>query len=325
MDIRLFAAFAVAWIAFVAPADAHEVRPAYLELTETAEAEFAVTWKQPVRDGRRLRIDPIFPADCEQGEPVVAIVGGALVSRWTIECALDAGKIRIAGLNRTLTDALVRIDRLDGDDVSTVLRPAAPALDLAGPGGTATGAYLRIGIDHILQGIDHLLFVVGMVLLVRLGQLFLTITAFTIAHSITLAASALAGITLPGTPVEIAIALSISLLALEAIYRMRGRETLGSRWPWLIAFGFGLIHGFGFAGALADIGLPKGAELTALLLFNMGVEIGQIAVVIGLLALAWALSQLSQRVTAPLRLTAAYVIGISGVFWAMERSAVAFL
>lgn len=325
MGIRLLVVFAAAWMTLVGPAEAHEVRPAYLELTETSEAEFAVTWKQPVRDGRRLRIDPVFPTDCAASEPVVAIVGGALVSRWTIECALDTGEIRIAGLNRTLTDALVRIDRLDGEDVSTVLRPAAPALDLAGPGGTATGAYLQIGIDHILQGIDHLLFVVGMVLLVRLRQLFLTITAFTIAHSITLAASALAGLSLPGTPVEIAIALSISLLALEAIYRMRGRETLGARWPWLIAFGFGLIHGFGFAGALADIGLPKGAELTALLLFNVGVEIGQIAVVIGLLALAWALNQLSERVTTPLRVTAAYIIGVAGMFWAMERSAVAFL
>lgn len=314
-----------AWLVALSPAGAHEVRPAYLEVKETAPETFNVTWKQPVRGERRLRIDPVFPSRCEAGEETAEIVGGALVRRWTLACPLDTGEIRIDGLRRTLTDVLVRIDWLNDDkDVSAVLRPAAPALDLADPGGTRTGAYLRIGIDHILLGIDHLLFVVGIVLLVRLGQLFLTITAFTIAHSITLAASALAGLSLPGTPVEIAIALSISLLAVEAVHRIGGRETLGARWPWLIAFGFGLIHGFGFAGALAQIGLPKGAEVTALLLFNLGVEIGQIAVVVALLGLAWAVAQLSGRITATLRMAAAYVIGISGTFWAMERTAAAF-
>ncbi|HBU32553.1 MAG TPA: hypothetical protein DEB28_00330, partial [Hyphomonas sp.] len=171
---------------------------------------------------------------------------------------------------------------------------------------------------------DHLLFVLGLVLLVRPRQLLGTVTAFTVAHSITLAASALGGVTLPGPPVEIVIAMSIALLGAEAIYRMRGQDTLAQNQPWIIAFGFGLVHGFGFAGALSDIGLPKGAEIFALLLFNLGVEVGQVAFVIFVLALAWVGQRLYRQGAPFVRTAAAYAIGITGSFWAIERIAATF-
>ena len=301
------------------PASAHEVRPAYLEVTETDPGTFAVTWKQPVLDGKRLKLDPVFPGGCDRERERADAVAGTLIQRWEMKCDLSTGHIEIAGLERTLTDAFVRIDRLSGDDLSAVLRPGALRLDLSSPSGAPTVTYFRIGVEHILFGFDHLLFVLGLVLLVRPRQLLATVTAFTLAHSITLAAASLGGITLPGPPVEIVIAMSISLLGAETIYRSRGRETLSQRRPWLIAFGFGLVHGFGFAGALGEIGLPKGAEVLALLLFNLGVEVGQVAFVLAVLLLVFLATRLARLPLAPARMVAAYAIGITGAYWAIER------
>ena len=301
------------------PASAHEVRPAYLEVTETDPGTFAVTWKQPVLDGRRLKLDPVFPEGCDREHERADAAGGTLVQRWEMQCDLSTGQVEIAGLDRTLTDAFVRVDRLTGDDLSAVLRPGALQLDLASPTGAPTATYFRIGVEHILFGFDHLLFVLGLVLLVRPRQLLATVTAFTLAHSLTLAAAALGGITLPGPPVEIVIAMSIALLGAETIYRSRGHETLSQRKPWLIAFGFGLVHGFGFAGALAEIGLPKGAEVLALLLFNLGVEVGQVAFVGAVLLLVLLAVRLARLPLAPARIIAAYAIGITGAYWAVER------
>ena len=301
------------------PASAHEVRPAYLEVTETAPETFAVTWKQPVLDGKRLKLDPVFPEGCERERERADAAGGTLVQRWEMHCDLSTGQIEIARLERTLTDAFVRVDRLTGDDLSAVLRPGALRLDLSSPTGAPTATYFRIGVEHILFGFDHLLFVLGLVLLVRPRQLLATVTAFTLAHSLTLAAASLGGITLPGPPVEIVIAMSIALLGAETIYRSRGRETLSQRKPWLIAFGFGLVHGFGFAGALAEIGLPKGAEVLALLLFNLGVEAGQVAFVGAVLLLVVLATRLARLPLSPARIVAAYAIGITGAYWAIER------
>ena len=301
------------------PASAHEVRPAYLEVTETAPETFAVTWKQPVLDGKRLKLDPVFPEGCDRERERADAAGGTLIQRWEMHCDLSAGQIEIAGLERTLTDAFVRVDRLSGDDLSAVLRPGALRLDLAAPTGAPAATYFRIGVEHILFGFDHLLFVLGLVLLVRPRQLLATVTAFTLAHSLTLAAAALGGLSLPGPPVEIVIAMSIALLGAETIYRSRGRGTLSQRKPWLIAFGFGLVHGFGFAGALAEIGLPKGAEVLALLLFNLGVEAGQVAFVGAVLLLVFLATRLARLPLAPARVVAAYAIGITGAYWAIER------
>ena len=315
---RLFLALLVL-LGISLPVSAHEVRPAYLEVTETAPETFAVTWKQPVLDGKRLKLDPVFPEGCERERERADAAGGTLIQRWEMQCNLSTGHIEIAGLERTLTDAFVRVDRLTGDDLSAVLRPGALRLDLSSPTGAPTATYFRIGVEHILFGFDHLLFVLGLILLVRPRQLLATVTAFTLAHSLTLAAASLGGITLPGPPVEIVIAMSIALLGAETIYRNRGHETLSQRKPWLIAFGFGLIHGFGFAGALAEIGLPKGAEVLALLLFNLGVEAGQVAFVGAVLLLVFLATRLARLPLAPARIIAAYGIGITGAYWAIER------
>ncbi|MEZ5945358.1 MAG: HupE/UreJ family protein [Hyphomonas sp.] len=321
--------FAFLWLACVlalaAPAAAHEVRPAYLEVTESAPAVFDVTWKQPVLDGRRLKMDPVFPEGCARSGERISSAGSTLIQRWQMACDLSSGEIRIDGLDRTLTDVFVRLNRLNGEQSGVVLRPGSSVLDLTVPSGAPTATYFIIGVEHILFGWDHLLFVLGMVLLVRPKQLLLTLTAFTVAHSITLAAASLGGITLPGPPVEITIAMSIALLGAEAIHRLQGRMTLSQRIPWAIAFGFGLIHGFGFAGALSEIGLPKGAEVLALLLFNVGVEAGQILFVGAVLAVAWLYFQVASNRMALARGVLAYFIGIMGTFWAIERLAASFL
>jgi HupE / UreJ protein len=305
-------------------ATAHEVRPAYLEITETNTGQYDVIWKQPVLDGRRLKLDPVFPGDCARQDERMTAPAATLITRWSMTCDLNKGELSISGLDRTLTDVFVRLGRLRTDDVSAVLRPGASSVQLSGPQGAPALAYFRIGVEHILFGFDHLLFVLGLVLLVRPRQLFATVTAFTVAHSITLAASALGGVALPGPPVEIVIAMSIALLGAEAIYRMRGHETLAQNRPWVIAFGFGLVHGFGFAGALSEIGLPKGAEVMALLLFNVGVEAGQIAFVLFVLVLAWLGHRLYRQGEPVLRIGMAYAVGITGSFWAIERIATTF-
>ncbi len=301
---------------------AHEVRPAYLEIIQSSPTAVSVTWKQPVRGDRRLKIDPLLPESC--GPPKqnrVSHLGGTLVQRWQASCDLSQGTVYVDGLDRTLTDVFVRISFLDGETLSTVLRPGDPPLDLAEPAPQSGNGYLRLGVEHILFGYDHLLFVLGLFLLVKTRQLVATITAFTAAHSLTLGLSALGGWNLPSGPVEIVIALSISLLGLEALYRVRGRRTLSARLPWLIALGFGLIHGFGFAGALADIGLPKDAELWALLLFNLGVEVGQLAFIGALLALQWIASQVATVPARPIQIATCYALGCMGGFWALERAA----
>jgi hydrogenase/urease accessory protein HupE len=300
-------------------AQAHEVRPAYLELTETRAGVFSGTWKQPVLDNRRLRIRPDFPADCQRSDESAGVVSSSLVERFTLTCPLNSGVITIDGLDLTLTDVFVRVTRLGEPPAGTVLRPSAPFLDLSAPVPAALPAYLRVGVEHILFGWDHLLFVAGMVLLVARRQLLATITAFTLAHSITLGLAMLGGVTLPGPPVEITIALSIALLGVEAANRLRGRPGLGARIPWAIAFGFGLIHGFGFAGALAQIGLPAGSEALALLLFNAGVELGQIVIIAGLLGLAWCIRRAAPEALARSQMAGAYVVGTAGMFWAVER------
>ena len=312
-------------IHIVTPANAHEVRPAYLEVIETAADEHTVVWKQPIRGNQRLRIDPIFPSHCDRQNQTTQRLNDTLVLRWTMSCTLTAGVISVDGLNRSLADVFVRVQPLDTAEIAAVLRPGSSSLDLGNPVPAATRAYFRLGVEHIIFGYDHLLFVFGLFLLVRRNQLIQTITAFTVAHSITLALAALAGWSLPSAPVEIVIAMSICLLGLEALYRTHGRDTLSARFPWSIAFGFGLIHGFGFAGALADIGLPPGAEAWALLLFNLGVEVGQIAFVAVLIAVTAAFSFAQDLPIRASRIAACYGLGIIGAFWTLERFVASYL
>ncbi len=311
---------------------AHEVRPAYLQVTEVSPGRFDVLWKQPILPDadpglvRRLPIAPRFPAHCpESGRQLPDLTTSALVERWTLTCGetgLAGAAISIDGLPRTLTDVLLRVRLLDGTSVDHLLRSEAPRVVLSpeSGGGTAVPAYLVLGIEHLLFGFDHILFVVGLLFFVRRPlQLVQVVTAFTAAHSITLALSSLGVVTLSQRPVEAVIALSILFLAVELARGARGGQSAMARSPWAIAFGFGLLHGFGFAGALAEIGLPESARAMALLLFNVGVEIGQLAIVGVLLGLLQIVRIWRIPVPAAVAQMPIYVMGAVSAYWFVER------
>ncbi|MEO9968652.1 MAG: HupE/UreJ family protein [Hyphomonadaceae bacterium] len=318
--VRSTAIWILLWLCIGVTASAHEIRPAYLQLVETNEDQFEVAWKQPITDGRRLVVDPVLPSGCMSAtEPEIGLLEGAVVSRWSVRCDMQSGHLTIAGLDRTLTDVFVKISYIDGSNRTAVLKPSAPTLDLSVAEASAAPAYVRLGFEHILSGPDHLLFVAGLLVLVRLRKLFIVVTAFTLAHSLTLALTMLGWVELSPAPVETLIAISIVLIAIEAVNAMDGRESFASRWPWLISFCFGLLHGFGFAGALGEIGLPENAELAALFFFNVGVEIGQLAFICGLLVLVWLLGRLAITKLETIKRTTAYTVGIAGVFWTFER------
>ena len=311
---------------------AHEVRPAYLQMTEMSAGRFEVLWKQPILPDadpglvRRLPIAPRFPSHCRESDQALPdLTASALIERWTLTCGepgLLGAEIAIDGLPRTLTDVLLRVRLLDGTSVDHLLRSEAPrvALSRESGGGAAVPAYLLLGIEHLLFGFDHILFVVGLLFFVRRPlQLVQVVTAFTAAHSITLALSTLGVVTLSQRPVEAVIALSILFLAVELARGRKGERSAMARSPWAIAFGFGLLHGFGFAGALAEIGLPESARAMALLLFNVGVEIGQLAIVGVLLALLQVVRICRVPVPALVARTPIYVMGTVSAYWFVER------
>ncbi|QJC78612.1 HupE/UreJ family protein [Pseudomonas umsongensis] len=307
---------------------AHESRPAYLELNETAVGRYDVLWRTPVLSGMRLPIALRFAEGMRTVvEPMESELNDSLIERRVIDAGpaeLAGQRIEFIGLQASITDVLVRVSRLDGSLTTTLVHPSQPWIEIAATPGahSVAGAFLVHGIQHILGGFDHLLFVFGLLLLVSNGWMLVkTITAFTLAHSITLALAALGAVRLPGPPVEATIALSILLLAMEIARKNRGEVSFTVQWPWVVAFCFGLLHGFGFAGALADIGLPKHDLPLALFTFNVGVEIGQlvfVAVVLSLRALL-----LRCRLPAPARLyarpIASYGLGTLAAFWFFER------
>ena len=349
-----------------ASASAHEVRPAFLELTERAPGEFDVLWKVPAMGGTplageelphpqpALAVDPNAPTTMPCGCPaptaaqlsrgVLPIhpslphnavmlslprserIFGAEIKRWTISTGprgLDGWEVTVHGLQATMTDVLVRIALADGRVVSRLLRPDAPSFvfgqETAGP---AAGGYFVLGVKHILFGIDHLLFVLALVLIVRgAGLLVKTITAFTIAHSITLALATLGFVKVPSAPVEAIIALSIVFVAAEIVRARHGKHGLTERAPWLVAGTFGLLHGFGFAGALAQVGLPQNDIPLALLFFNLGVEAGQLAFVAVVLAILAVVRRIRLPALEWARLAPPYAIGTVAMFWVIQRIA----
>lgn len=327
---------AAAWLLLTIVAGqawAHDLRPAYLAITENAPDSYSVLWKAPAMGGLRLAVYPRLPEDVAETTPHEGVfLNDAYVERWRVHVPTGfAGKtIAIDGLASSRTDVLVRIERLSGETSTTRLTPASPAFEVPASAGPAqvAAAYLWLGVEHILSGIDHLLFVLALLILVRgWKRIALTVTAFTVAHSITLAAVTLGFVHVPGPPVEAAIALSIALVAVEIVNSTRGRQSLTGRLPWLVAFAFGLLHGFGFAGALSEVGLPGHAIPVALLFFNLGVELGQllfIAAVMGLFAvfsrlwLAFARPKGAWSGAWP-RLVGAYCIGGVASFWLVER------
>ncbi len=323
------------------PLFAHEVRPGYLELQQTGDETYELLWKVPGKgEDLRLGLYVQLPESCSNlTQPRGAFAANAYAERWSVRCAggLSGGTIRIAGLSATLTDVLVRLERRDGTTQVTRLTPALSSLVVeAAPSRTEiVNTYLLLGIEHILTGVDHLLFVLGLLLLVRgFGRLVKTVSAFTLAHSVTLTLATLGFVHAPSPPVEAMIALSIVFVAKE-ILRSRGRSSstqpsLTERQPWLVAFSFGLLHGLGFAGGLSEVGLPEGHIPLALLLFSIGVEVGHfgfIAVVLASILLGlWIrdrvrLSPLRQQHLAMLRLLPPYAIGGTAMFWLIERLA----
>lgn len=316
-------------LAFLAtPALAHEVRPGYLELKQTGEETYNVLWKVPATgDDMRLGIYVRFPAETEETrEHRGLFIGGAFVERWSVRHpgGLTGQTILIDGLRSTMTDVLVRIERLDGTTLVTRVEPSHPSLVVAATSSLSAlaGTYFALGVEHILLGIDHLLFVLALLMLVKgARRLIGTITAFTVAHSITLTAATLGWVKVSGVPVEAVIALSIVFVAVEIVHEKRDQEGIAARAPWIVALVFGLLHGFGFAGALHEVGLPDHAIPLALLLFNVGVEVGQLLFV----ATALLLLAVARR---PLRSTPRwaawippYAIGSVAMFWVLQRVA----
>lgn len=309
------------------PLPAHESRPAFVEIVERDDRRHDVLLKRPARGPAVLSLTPRLEPPCaEVGTRLGYTPEGATVERWTIDCGdggLAGRALRIDGLETTMTDVLVRIAHLDGASEQALLRPGASTYRIEGAPDRLqiAAAYTRLGIAHILTGIDHLLFVLALLLLVRrVGPLIKTITAFTVAHSLTLGLATLGVVRVPGAPVEAAIALSIVYLAAEILYARRGAAGLTSRQPWLVAFLFGLLHGLGFAGALTEVGLPEHEIPLALLFFNVGVEIGQLLFVAACLGVLAACRRLAVRAGTWAELPPAYAIGSLAAFWFVERT-----
>jgi hydrogenase/urease accessory protein HupE len=321
--LRTVALLATLALAPVAQADVF--RPAYLELRETAPGHYDVLWKVPALGDRRLAAQVKFPDGVEVvSGPTGFFEDGAWLERSTIarEGGLKGETIAIDGIQGGVTDVIVRIERADGTSQVERLLPEDPRFTVQAPAGTGEVAwsYLVLGVEHILGGVDHLLFVLALLVIVRgTRRIVLTVTAFTVAHSVTLVAATLGWVQVPGPPVEAMIALSIVFVAAEIVHGLQGRPGLTARAPWVVAFAFGLLHGFGFAGALAEVGLPQKAIPVALFTFNVGVELGQlifVAVALAAGALLARLPALRARWTA---YALPYAIGSVAMFWVIER------
>jgi hydrogenase/urease accessory protein HupE len=323
--MRLWLWLAVLVLFASGTARADELRPGYLEITQHDVRIWRVRLKAPVKGGLAANANPALPGFCTAGPPVRRLQEGSLYSDWRYDCAqpLVGAKVGLSGLDRTVTDALVRIAPLARQVQAARLTSAAPMTEVAARAGAmqVAGTYFVLGIEHILSGYDHLLFVLSLVLLLGGGWVVArTVTAFTIAHSITLVGATLGFLGVSQRPVEICIALSIVFLAVEVVKRDLAQPRLSERIPWAVAFLFGLLHGFGFAGALAEIGMPEGEVPAALLTFNLGVEAGQLAIVVVALGVLALLGRISRAVRRISERFAAYTIGITASFWLIARA-----
>lgn len=318
----------VAALTNVTAARAHEARPVYLEIKETAPGQFSTLWRTPVLAGMRLPVALKFPDGVRNlREPVVQELADSLVERRWIDAGPDglAGqRIEFPGLQLTITDVLVRVELLDGRTWTTIVHPSRPWTAIAASQGAweVVGTYVVQGIRHILFGADHLLFVLGLLLIVADRWMLLkTVTAFTAAHSITLAVATLGYAEVPTPPLNAAIALSILFLGPEIVRVWRGETSFTIRHPWVVAFAFGLLHGFGFASALTGAGLPRHELPLALLSFNVGVELGQLGFIALVLGLERAFAVLEIRWPRWVQALPGYAVGTLGAFWTVQRVA----
>lgn len=307
---------------------ADEFRPALLEITESEPGRYAVLWKVPLQNGKALDISPTLPEHIKQIGPASArVVQGSKIeqSTWISETgSLTGGTIEIAGLSALPIDVIVQIDMADGEEHSAILRPATPSYVVPErtTKWTVATSYWKIGTIHILEGYDHLLFVLALLLIIpNLWMLFKTITAFTVAHSVSLALATLGVVNMPGAPTEAVISLSILFLAVEIVHSRQGQVTFTERYPWVVALAFGLVHGLGFAGALAEVGLPEREIPLALLMFNVGVETGQILFVCAVLAVVAIIKRIPVTWPSEGWRLVPYAIGCTAAFWTVERVA----
>lgn len=314
-----------------AAASAHEVRPALLQITRHSAHQYDVLWKQPVNGDVALHLVPHLSSGALDRAPDVSTLTPSYALKlWRNlsdeQVPLDRQTLSVLGLERSITDVLVNVTLTDGRNIQQFLKPQqnTARLDLSEHVAPPAAAYLTLGIEHILTGVDHLLFVFGLLLLVRKSwPLLRTITAFTVAHSVTLAATTLGWIHVRSSVVEALVALSIVILAVELVRHARGEGGLTSRYPWLIAFAFGLLHGCAFAGALAEVGLPAHDIPLALLLFNVGVEIGQLLFIAAASLTLWGVLRLIKQWPVWVRAATPYVMGTFASYWFIERFLIA--
>ena len=314
------------------PVAAHRLSPAYFGLTETAPNSFDAQWKVSISGGLASALEPQLPDGCSvAGSVRTYVIDDMRLQHAALACPDGlAGKgFTVNGLAQTQTDVLLRVDYLDGTSSSQRLTPDAPAVTIPERPSAleVVRTYLVLGVEHILLGIDHLLFVLALLLIVQgVGRLVATVTAFTVAHSITLGAATLGVVQVPSAPVEAIIALSILFLASElarqpaSALQAEERANLTRRFPWVVAFAFGLLHGFGFAGALSEVGMPQHAVPLALLFFNVGVELGQLVFIAAVFGFAWLVRLAAVRVPVAWQRAVAYGIGSVAAFWFIERT-----
>ena len=341
--LRLAAAY-VLLTALPLAAEAHQLSPGFFGMTETAPNRYDARWKVSVSGGLADALTPELPEGCAVASPprVYILDGVTAVNEFrlqqaTVLCSgpLAGGTFRVTGLEATSTDVLLSVVYADGTSFSHRLLPSSPSVVIPEKPGMldVVGTYTLLGVEHILIGVDHLLFVLALLLIAPdWRRLFWTITAFTLAHSVTLGAATLGWLRVSGAAVEATIALSILFLATELARRSASaaavtlRRSASSapgltlRQPWIVAFAFGLLHGFGFAGALAEIGLPEQAIPLALLFFNVGVELGQLLFIAGVLVLVWCLKRLRTAWPDWTSRAVAYAIGSMAAFWMFERT-----
>ena len=308
------ALFALLTFLCAAPVTAHEPTIAVLELhRDQGKGRYLGGWTLPPTD---INLKPIFPAQCVWLQPELNCGARGLVGRLSFE-----------GLGSKQSATMIRVISRNGDVQAYTVSAGNPFVTVATEPGTniavwleLANTYINLGIDHILLGIDHLLFVLGLIWLVR-GRWMLvkTITSFTVAHSISLAAATFGWVGVPTAPLNAAIALSIVYVGGEIVKLNRGEAGLTARYPWVVAFSFGLLHGLGFATALINLGIPQSTLPAALLFFNVGVEIGQLAFVLLVLALIWAHRRMHATLPRWSASVPAYAIGAVATFWFLTR------
>ncbi|MGD2084327.1 MAG: HupE/UreJ family protein [Chromatiales bacterium] len=313
------------------PGLAHESQPGLLELSQLTAERWEIVWRAPIYYGKPHPARLVLPEEWQPvGGPTLRRLESAELHRQIVSVppgGLDGSVIGFPGLEQTITDVFVRLSRLDGSEASQVVRPTRPEAVLRGerPWHVTAGEYLVLGFHHILLGIDHLLFVLGLLIIVRGTRMLVeTITAFTVAHSITLGLATLGYASIPGPPLNAAIALSILFLGPEMVRMWRGQISFTIRHPWVVAFGFGLLHGFGFASGLSTVGMPRSEIPLALAMFNVGVELGQLAFVALILLCHRALRTLAFRWPRWAGLGPAYAVGSLGAYWTIQRAWIMF-